>query len=202
MTLSIRSYFEERRSRRALREWEQSGRPVPPPHIFKQQTIREFATRFRTRVFVETGTYQGDMIEAMRDQFRHLYSIELGMDLWRKAHDRFSRFKHICVRQGDSGVVLNEILAGINEPCLFWLDGHYSEGVTAKGVLNTPIVRELQAIVNHPVQEHVVLIDDARCFVGRDDYPAIPDLQRNVAAARPHWLMSVDDDIIRFHHRL
>src|SRR5438067_4155761 len=109
-------------SAEVLRAWAQAGRPAPPPHEYRQQPVREYATRFGTRVFVETGTYLGDMIEAMRKEFRQLYSIELGVDLWKQATQRFAQFGHIRLYQGDSSVVLSDVIKAIQEPCLFWLD--------------------------------------------------------------------------------
>ena len=72
---------------------------------------------------------------------------------------------------GDSGEILPELLNNINEPILFWLDGHYSAGNTSKGSLNTPIIKELVTIFQHPIKQHIILIDDARLFNGADDYP-------------------------------
>jgi hypothetical protein len=47
------------------------------------------------------------------------------------------------------------------------LDGRYSEGCTARGETNTPILQELEAIFAFcPIW--VVLIDDARHFDGTD----------------------------------
>ena len=50
--------------------------------------------------------------------------------------------------QGDSGKVLSEILLEINEPAIFWLDGHYTAGITARGVKECPIFEELDCIFN------------------------------------------------------
>jgi hypothetical protein len=55
--------------RHEIHRWERSGRPVPPPHAAKQAVLRAYARAFRTPVLVETGTYMGDMVAAMLDQF-------------------------------------------------------------------------------------------------------------------------------------
>jgi hypothetical protein len=52
----------------------------------------------------------------------------------------------------------------LQEPALFWLDGHYSGVDTGKDELDTPVSAELEAILGSPVKGHVILIDDARCF--------------------------------------
>ncbi len=88
------------------------------------------------------------MINAVRRKFRRISSIELDASLYRKTAIRFARYGHIFILQGDSGQVLPEILAGIGGPCLFWLDAHWS-GVTARGDCETPVVKEVAAILDH-----------------------------------------------------
>ena len=98
---------------------------------------------------------------------------------------------------GDSIDVLPEILAKIEQPCLFWLDAHYSGGVTAKGKKETPILQEIQYILNHDIDRHIILIDDARCFNGQNDYPTIQELKNIILSHLPDWLFEIDNDVIR-----
>jgi hypothetical protein len=80
---------------------------------------------------------------------------------------------------------------------LFWLDGHYSGGVTGIGSLETPIIKELQTIFNHPLsKKHVILIDDARLFNGTRDYPKIEELQVFVKTQKENLEFYVENDII------
>jgi len=85
---------------------------------------------------------------------------------------------------------------------LFWLDAHWSGGSTAKGELETPIMQEIECILAHPLSaRHVLLIDDARCFVGQNDYPSLETLRKRILAAHADWLFEVQNDIIRTHAR-
>jgi hypothetical protein len=139
------------------------------------------------------------MVAAQLHAFNRIYSIELDRALASAAQVRFAASPHVTILQGDSGRVLPEILRGIQSPCLFWLDGHYSEGITARGDRVTPILAELTAVLSHSVHGHVALIDDARLFDGTDDYPTLDDLRRWLT---DHWsgsVMEVSDDIIRVH---
>ena len=188
-----------RRDLEARRTWEKQGRPSPPPHIIKEELIRDYAKTFNTSILIETGTYLGDMVHAMRKTFSKIVSFELDKTLADQARERFANDNHTQIIQGDSGKLLGDYLATINEPCLFWLDGHYSGGITAKGALETPIKNELTAILSHPVDGHVILIDDARCFTGENDYPTIEDLKSFVAARKPNHQFSVEHDVIRIH---
>jgi hypothetical protein len=191
-----------RRDREARREWERQGRPSPPPHIVKEELIRNYAKTFNAKVLIETGTYLGDMVYAMRKSFSRIVSFELDQKLAEQAQNRFAKDSHIEIVQGDSGKLLGDYLAKIDEPSLFWLDGHYSGGITAKGVLETPIKNELNFIFSHPVAGHVILVDDARCFTGENDYPTLAELQSLVHDQKPNWKFSVEHDVIRIHPQL
>jgi hypothetical protein len=182
-----------------MQAWVAARRPLPPPHVVKQEVIEKYAAKFGLRTLVETGTYLGLMVEAMKDSFGRIYSIELDQTLYERARDRFSNDDHISIIQGDSGKVLADILSDIDEPCLFWLDGHYSGDITARGELDTPIVKELNHVFEHRAAGHVILIDDGRLFVGQDGYPTMNELRELVCRANSDWICEIEDDIIRIH---
>lgn len=188
-----------RRDLEARRAWEKQGRPSPPPHIVKEDLIKDFARTFKTNVLIETGTYLGDMVYAMRKLFSRIVSFELDQALAEQAQKRFAAEDHITIIQGDSGRLLGDYLATLNEPCLFWLDGHYSGGITAKGALDTPIKNELHHILSQPIERHVILIDDARCFNGENDYPTLEELRKFVDERKRDWQFTVEHDVIRIH---
>ncbi len=185
------------RQKRELKEWERNGRPVPPPHIVKQRTIREFAEKFGLSVLVETGTYYGDMVEAMKGYFSRIYSIELSNDLYEKAKQRFAGDDRIEIIHGDSGIELGKLIPRLDQAALFWLDGHYSAGVTARGEKDTPIYEELTHIFSSPEEGHVIIIDDARCFGTDPAYPGIDELIGFIKAKKPNAKIEVKDDSIR-----
>ncbi len=176
--------------------WLKDRNYVPPPHIAKQEMILKYASRFNARIFVETGTYMGYMIDAMKDKFSELYSIELSKYLFDRAVNKFREFPHIHFINGNSGIEIPGLLAKLNQPTLFWLDGHYSGGVTAKADLETPILKELSTILNHPIKENVILIDDARLFNGTNDYPTIDQLQGFLKNYSTDLEMEIEQDII------
>ena len=182
-----------------VRNWNREGNPIPAPDVVKQRTVREYAKIFSVKTFIETGTYLGDMVDAVRDTFKKIYSIELDATLCDQAKKKFSKHHNISIFHGDSSKVLPVILADISEPCLFWLDGHYSGGITAKGDFNTPIMQELNCILDHTIRGHVILIDDAREFNGYNDYPTIEELKKRIFKKYPDWKFDIKDDIIRIH---
>ena len=114
--------------------------------------------------FVETGTYQGGMIEALRPHFKEIYSIELDDDLYHLNNKKFLDDKSVHLYHGDSAKEIRKILKLITKPALFWLDAHEPGEITFQ---NSPVEAELTAIFNHPVRGHVIVIDDARHFSRR-----------------------------------
>ncbi|MBI5065418.1 hypothetical protein HZA97_04210 [Candidatus Woesearchaeota archaeon] len=169
----------------------------PPPHFIKQRIIRKYAKRFSLKNFVETGTYLGSTVMSVKNLFDKIHSIELDKSLFEQARNKFSSYSHIHIIQGDSSKVLPTILSEIERPALFWLDGHYSEGITAKGDLNTPILKELELILNHKIKDHVILIDDARCFIGKNDYTTIKELKSFVKKINSQLIFEINENIIR-----
>lgn len=136
------------------------------------------------------------MVEATRRSFDTIYSIELDQTLYRGAKEKFAPLHHISILQGDSTEALPTLLERISEPALFWLDAHYSGGITARGPKETPIIDEIQNIFNHPIKHHVILIDDARSFTG-GTYPTLAWLRDLTSRQQPQRIFTVADDIIR-----
>lgn len=198
-----RLYREYRRWRRkkkqitAIAEWKAQGRPVPPPHIIKEMTLRTFARRYRLGILVETGTKFGDMLLGVADNFERIYSIELSADFVARARRRFAHCRHIELIEGDSGKEIKFLLPRIDRPALFFLDSHFSGAETAMGQTETPILLELEHILASPDPGHVILIDDARYFGMNPDYPTLPQLMDFVRARRAGVEIRVHDDIIR-----
>jgi hypothetical protein len=138
------------------------------------------------------------MVEAQKNNFEKIISIELGDDLYSNAKIRFKKNKNIIILKGDSGKILPTILSDLKDPAIFWLDGHYSAGVTAKGEKDCPIFEELNSIFQSKKFNHILLIDDARCFNGEGDYPTIEKLIEYVKSKNENYQVEVKNDIIRF----
>lgn len=173
--------------------WRLRGAPRPKvPHLVKQRAIAEYAKRFDLHVLVETGTNYAHMIYVNKDQFREIYSIELDERRAESARRKFTGRSDIHVLQGDSGKVLPSLIPSLKEPCLFWLDGHDFD-------ISSPVKQELDAIYKHTDQDHVLLIDDARWFDGRTDYPTLKDLKEVASRDYPGHMVEVKDDIIRIY---
>jgi hypothetical protein len=175
--------------------WQKKGMPLPAPHVIKQFAINRYQQQFKLNTLVETGTYLGDMVNAQKDNFKRIISIELSNDLAQLAQQRFRNQPHIQILPGDSATVLKQVTATLTSSALFWLDGHYSGGITAKGDSECPIFGELDAIFSNN-KNHIILIDDARCFVGKGDYPSLEQLSNYVKQHDSRYRISVEHDMI------
>jgi hypothetical protein len=194
---TVRNWWRQRTQQRLEQTWYAQGCSTPPPHLVKQKALRDYAQRHQLKIFVETGTFLGDMVEAMKPYFDKIYSIELDHRLYVKAKARFARQNHITLIEGDSGVKLAEVMREFDQPALFWLDGHYSAGNTARGREDSPILQELDHILASPEPGHVILIDDARCFASDPLYPSLQEIETFVTQRRPHAQFKILNDIIR-----
>ncbi|HXY80264.1 MAG TPA: hypothetical protein VEH55_02760 [Gaiellaceae bacterium] len=184
---------------RAVRglSWAAGGFRPPPPGAVKRVLLRWYCLRYRPHAFVETGTLYGDTTHALRRLCPRLYTIELAPALAARAAARFEHLDRITVLEGDSGELLPELVGRLPDRVLFWLDGHFSGGETAHGSTETPIARELASILALPESAgHIVLIDDAREFVG-GAYPTLGELEESVRARWPSYRVRVANDSVR-----
>lgn len=173
--------------------------PAPPP--IKRWIIDSYLRRYRLGAFVETGTHSGDTLAYVaRRKNLSCISVELSPGFYSDAVRRFSRWGNVQLVHGDSAEVLPEVVRKLREPALFWLDGHYSGGVTARGAADTPISAEIKSVLASPIDGHVILVDDARLFDGTHDYPVLGELILAVRA-EGRFNVAVSADIIRFTPR-
>ena len=195
--LGLLPIFDFIRRLPAVVHWINSGciNAAPPP--IKRIVLKSYLNRYGLTHFIETGTYHGDTLAYIAQQKKvHSISIELNKSYYQAAKLRFDRYPNVTLLNGDSGTLLPDLLLQLQTPTLFWLDGHYSGGETGRGEENTPILAELDSILNSPVKGHVILIDDARCFDGTQDYPYLDQLLETIRRDKK-YLVEVSVDIIR-----
>lgn len=177
------------------RSWLKNGSPVPPPHLAKKELIKKYCLKYNPKIFVETGTYLGEMIYSQKNNFESIYSIEIQSDLFKAAERRFKNRNNIHIFLGDSGVILFDVVQNLSEKALFWLDGHYSGGITGKSISDCPIYKELNAIFNNN-RNHIIIIDDANCFCGTGDYPTIEELREFIVLKDKTYSFNIENNAI------
>ncbi len=170
-----------------------------------QQALQQIKALFGVSTFIESGTYLGDTAEVASRLFT-VHTVELSKILYLQAQKRFSRNKQVHLYLGDSTEVLPQILPSLkNERLLFWLDGHWSAGNTAKGSENTPIIKELQLIKKAGITNAIILIDDIRFFqkplanpqgTSFDGYPDLQDLIHEIQQIDNRYQYLVLGDVL------
>lgn len=158
-------------------------------------------------IFVETGTFEGDTIELVRELFREIYSIELSKIHAENASERFKGFPSINILQGNSPDVLHGLIPKLRQQSvLYFLDAHWCVAEhTAGQVSQCPLMEELREI-GHLDQNSVIIIDDARLFlctppIPHDvtQWPVLSDVLNALESlAETHTLSIVNDCIIYF----
>ena len=175
--------------------WILRGRPQRSPHLLKQKVVREYGERYGLQMLVETGTYYGEMVAAMKRCFDRIYSIEFVPELAARAQKKFAGEPHIKIFCGDSKVLMPEVLALLQSPALFWLDAGYYGWVGKQGDQQR-LSAELEMILSHPFP-HIILLDDARGLTGRDGIPSVSDVKTYIETKFPKRNVKVEYDIMR-----
>jgi hypothetical protein len=168
----------------------------PSASQIKVAKVIYWGKKYNIDTFIETGTYLGDTVESTKHLFKNIYSIEIGRKLANRAKTRFIHDKGVTILCGDSGLVLPKLLKGIKSKAVFWLDAHYSKGISAKGNKNTPVMDEIHAIVKYWKKGNIVLIDDARLFTGEHEYPKL-SLIKECFETYGKFKITVKDDVIQ-----
>jgi|GEM_PF-1600740 len=171
----VHEYVRPIYARRQIRAWWHRKRPAPPPHEIKLAAILYLADLVGAKMLVETGSYLGDTVRALRGRFDLLASIEIAPVFATPLQKEFRRDKSVRIILGDSGKELSRLLKEENMPAIFWLDAHYSGGATL-GDGYVPIFGELDAIAQLAHEQHAILIDDAKDFDGEGGYPTAKKL--------------------------
>lgn len=175
--------------------WKLRGEPVRSPHLLKQHTVREYAQRYGLQVLVETGTYYGEMVAAMKTRFAAIYSVEYDHNLALRATKKFARYPHIRILEGDSQQVIPKLLKSLDQPALFWLDAGYYGWAGLQGDKQR-LTSELEAILHHEIK-HIVLMDDARGLNGENGAPTVQELKERIEAEYSGRSVEVGYDILR-----
>lgn len=160
-----------------LRKWADRDYAAPsPPHVKRKVLLRN---GMPCETWVETGTYLGSTTQVLSLKAKFVYSIEPEPELFSNAKERFSKHSNVEIIFGTSEACIEGVLEKISGDVSFWLDGHYSAGITYKGDLDTPIALELATIEKAigRLGKVVIMIDDVRCFGSKDpehaEYPPL-----------------------------
>jgi hypothetical protein len=177
---------------------------APSPSDIKRSVLLRLG--IKNVIWLETGTFMGDTTELIAAEAKEVYTIEPDDALFAKANARFLNDSSIHVLHGLSEDVFPSLLQTLRGSVNFWLDAHYSGGITHKGPTDTAIYQELQCIESNLTRfdNVTVLIDDIRVFdPAIPEYVDYPDVNFLVDWARSNnlkWHIEHDIFVIKSSH--
>lgn len=148
----------------------------------------EILREYPASVFIETGSFIGDGIQAALDShaFQVIFSIELSLKYYRYCMARFESEMRVSPLHGNSADKLRGLLRSFpHSSKTIWLDAHFSGGDTAR---SSPIMGELQALKDED-QRTTILIDDLRTLE-RDE------IIDRVRAINPDYKITFLDNVL------
>jgi hypothetical protein len=166
---------------------------------------QELARNLRDRVglvrAIETGTYRGRGTRLLAELFPTVITIEVAPGLAQAAKKSLAPLSQVTVLEGSSRDVLPGVIDR-DQPTLYWLDGHWSGGVTGGESDQCPVLGELTAI-GEGNPDDCILIDDARLFLAppppphrREQWPTYRELEDAVHTIRPSHQVMVAHDVV------
>ena len=128
----------------------QARAPIPAPPIIKQRIVKEYLRRSVHRPSSKPAPSGATWWTHSPALPAGLCRIELDDLLYADAQRRFAGQAHVELLHGDSGTLLPRILGELDRPALFWLDGHYTGIGSARTEVDSPIVAEIEALLEPP----------------------------------------------------
>jgi len=120
-------------------------------------------------VFFETGTHHGDSVQDALDLgFERIISIEIDERFYEHCMSRFSLldvWDKVKLFLGSTEDNIEKLIQEwVNGKCMFWIDAH-----TGGPGAGSPFKMEIEAIMKHKRNDHVIIIDDIlQQYIGRD----------------------------------
>jgi hypothetical protein len=177
----------------------QSRSYTPPiPEFIKHAYILKNSIEGST--FIETGTYYGETTKFLikNGSFKKIITIEPDKQLFYLAQNLFLNNHLVSILNLTSEEFFPDFLPTLKGDVTYFLDGHYSEGVTFQGSKDTPIYIELETIAKNLKNQGKVsiMIDDFHTFnpsVGKfKDYPTNSFLVKWADTNQLNWFVHND----------
>jgi|GEM_PF-511987 len=192
----FKSYYNAVISFTQWRRRDFSGFSGFSPQYIKQKILVKYG--IPNSMWVESGTYFGKTTRFLSERYPRVITIEPCKKLYSISKNSITN-RNIIYLNGTSESIFPRLIPSLEGNCNFWLDGHYSEGITFKGEKNCPVEDELEEIAKNLFNfENVsIFIDDVRCFpslnLGNEGYPSIDFLVDWSRENKLYW--SVEHDI-------
>jgi hypothetical protein len=134
------------------------------------ELITRLAKQFNVKNFIETGTYYGGTAIWASKKFEKVLTIEYSQEIYNNVSNQHKSIENIKFLFGDSREKLKKLINELDSSSIFWLDAHWSGGLTYGDNDQCPLIEEIN-IINCAKNEHFILIDDARLFTSPPQPP-------------------------------
>jgi hypothetical protein len=170
----------------AARRYDAGGLGPPADRAKRRHLLSVFRARGH-EILVESGTYLGGTVLFMQPHARRIVSVEIEPVLYEAARQRFEDDESVELHLGDAAVLIPELVAGLAEPALVWLDGHFTGGVnTLQGEAIEPAPGILESLGDLELPKGMtVVVDDLRLFGRGEGFPALDALLLSASRAFP-----------------
>jgi len=132
----------------------------------KDKKVKKLFKDYKFNNFIETGTHTGTTAFEMSKYFKRVDTIEIAKNLFDhcKSIKEQKQLTNVNLHLGDSSILLEKIFKNLKGESIFFLDGHYSHGITGRGNKDVPLLEELKTINSNYNYSSIIIIDDARLF--------------------------------------
>lgn len=171
-------------------------RGIPREHVTTLKSLGSYVG------LVETGTYLGATSRWAAKLFAQVHTVEASPELFARAQKALAKTPSVVQHLGRSPTVLRKMVPTLQGPWLFWLDAHWSGGLTFGQDQECPLLEELEIVVSSGA--HGVLVDDARLFLrplgAPHDWRQWPSIDEICATIRDHgsgrFSVTIVDDVL------
>ena len=182
-----------------LYQWYRKTNSSPPaPHFLKQSILLRHS--IENASWIETGTFMGDTTKILAQNFPLVHTIEPSKHCLEIAKKNIGNNKNVTYHEGTSEDCFDRVCSLVSGDVCFWLDGHYSGGITYQSRSDTPIEYELKIISKYLkyFRNIVILIDDIRCsHIDINNYPSLNYYVDWANSSNLNWVIENDIFIIK-----
>lgn len=152
----------------------------------------EQLSKYPNPIFIESGTFLGDGTKAaLQAGFSEVHTIELSYKYYEKARRTFRGEPRVRLHFGESPIVLQKLLPTLQTTATFWLDAHFSGGITAYGEILNPVLYELELISQHPIKTHTILVGELHLLKEGE----LEKVIEGIRAINPKYEISYEDGV-------
>lgn len=169
-----------------------------------RELVASLSQNHGIRAAIETGTFHGLSAQSLQKIFDRVWSIELSTESWQRVNDRLGHLEGITFLNGESSDVMPGVLATLDEPVLYWLDGHWCEHAGPSEIKQCPILDEIEIVDAHPhAARSCILIDDAQFHLAsppppyrKEEWPTLLEVVDALRSTHERYVTVLDDVII------